>query len=315
MSMTATTSIRKRITHATADAYGQVNHELARLSKTLHWADAEMPHWQKDNEFIISGYRRAQHHWRGTFQSVFGYLHNETVNIHSHLWGAALFLYISFAIYAPSRFPDLSLKDFVVFQTFLFTTIFSLGASAFFHTSLCHSEEMATRCNALDYLGILVQIVGSFAASIYYGFLCHPHHQLTYCGILVAAGFAAGFVVLNPLYQQPTHRTLRTVIFTAVGWTGGLATAQAWWTHGWDTFYNAMGYKWLLLAALTNLTGAFLYAHRFPERLAPGRFDYFFSSHQILHGCVILAALSHFVHVSTCMHWWYEVGNQATCSA
>ncbi len=45
------------------------------------------------------------------------------------------------------------------------------------------------------------------------------------------------------------------------------------------------------------LTLIHISATRIPERLAPGRFDYFFSSHQIFHIFVVLAALSTYVCV------------------
>jgi adiponectin receptor len=35
-------------------------------------------------------------------------------------------------------------------------------------------------------------------------------------------------------------------------------------------------------------------ANRIPERWRPGRFDYFFASHQIFHVHVVLAALAHY---------------------
>ncbi len=37
---------------------------------TLTWQ--EIPSWQKDNEFILTGYRRIQNNWRGCAASVFG---------------------------------------------------------------------------------------------------------------------------------------------------------------------------------------------------------------------------------------------------
>ena len=46
-------------------------------------------------------------------------------------------------------------------------------------------------------------------------------------------------------------------------------------------------------------------ANRIPERLWPGKFDYFFASHQIFHVCVVLAALSHYVCVLTAFEHWH----------
>lgn len=46
-------------------------------------------------------------------------------------------------------------------------------------------------------------------------------------------------------------------------------------------------------------------ANRIPERLSPGKFDYFFASHQIFHVCVVLAALSHYVCILTAFEHWH----------
>ena len=51
----------------------------------------EIPSWQQDNEYILSGYRQPTGSFKRCFKSL-GYIHNETVNIYSHIAGAALFL-------------------------------------------------------------------------------------------------------------------------------------------------------------------------------------------------------------------------------
>lgn len=40
-------------------------------------------------------------------------------------------------------------------------------------------------------------------------------------------------------------------------------------------------------------------ASRIPERWAPGKFDYFFASHQVFHIHVVLAALCHYAAILT----------------
>ncbi|KAJ3195227.1 hypothetical protein HDU67_004431, partial [Dinochytrium kinnereticum] len=44
-----------------------------------------------DNIYIKTGYRRIQYTYRGCYRSLF-YLHNETGNVYTHLFGALLFL-------------------------------------------------------------------------------------------------------------------------------------------------------------------------------------------------------------------------------
>ncbi|KAF8916503.1 hemolysin-III related-domain-containing protein [Mucidula mucida] len=287
--------------------------ELPNLSKTLHWHDPDFPQWMKDNEYITSGYRRVQHHWKGTFASVFGYLHNETVNIHTHLWGAVLFLYFLITLY-PNYFdayPNATWADVLVFSVFLFSAMFCLAASAFFHTATCHSQEMATRCVVFDYSGIVTLILGSMYGSIYYGFFCHPHYQFTYISVLTFAGIGAAYVVLQPEYAKATHRGLRTTVFVGLGLTGVIPVCHTLFTHGLERLVFEMGTNWLLLSAALYLIGATLYANRIPERFAPGTFDYFFSSHQIFHVCVVMAALSHFESISTALHFWHH---EAVCT-
>jgi adiponectin receptor len=47
-------------------------------------------------------------------------------------------------------------------------------------------------------------------------------------------------------------------------------------------------------------------ANRIPEKLYPGKFDYFFASHQIFHVCVVLAALAHYVCILTALNYWHS---------
>ena len=44
-------------------------------------------------------------------------------------------------------------------------------------------------------------------------------------------------------------------------------------------------------------------AMRFPEKLSPGTFDYFFASHQIFHCFVVLAALMHYKSALTSLNY------------
>jgi adiponectin receptor len=53
----------------------------------------------------------------------------------------------------------------------------------------------------------------------------------------------------------------------------------------------------------TYIGGAILFALRAPECFAPGRFDYFFASHQLFHVCVIVAAGFHYQAVANLYAW------------
>ncbi|KAK7462854.1 hypothetical protein VKT23_007430 [Stygiomarasmius scandens] len=300
-------SLRKRST----------NSEVAspRASKgvklnTIHWL--ELPEWQKDNEYIVSGYRRVQNNWRGCFRSVYAYLHNETVNIHSHLWGGVLFLYLLATVNSTSliSYPT-TWADSVMFSIFLLSAVFCLLASALYHTSTCHSQEVATRCHAYDYSGIVVLTVGSFYPCLYYGFYCEPHFQIMYIFAITVVGFVAAYIVLNPEYAKPTHRGARTLVFIALGLSAVVPVTHWAVAHGVNKMVTEMGLQWLVVSGGLYIFGALLYANRVPERFYPGTFDYFFASHQVFHVCVVLAALAHFTSIKIALDHAYT---RATCA-
>lgn len=54
------------------------------------------------------------------------------------------------------------------------------------------------------------------------------------------------------------------------------------------------------------LLGALIYGTRFPERLYPGQFDIWGSSHQVFHVLVVLATSIHLLGVLNAFEWNYE---------
>ncbi|KIY47413.1 HlyIII-domain-containing protein [Fistulina hepatica ATCC 64428] len=282
----------------------------SKASKIFHLVDwHDLPAWQKDNEYILSGYRRVQNRWRGCFHSVWAYFHNETVNIHTHLWGALLFIYLTAGLHSTyiARYETTTWKDALVVSVFLLSAIYCLGASAFYHTVTCHSEKVAAQCHALDYSGIVILIVGSFYPSLYYGFFCNVPMQFFYISGITLAGLGAAYVVLNPEYRKPAHRGARTAVFIGLGLFALFPISHWAIIHGGVTLLVDMGYMWLVLSGLCYIVGALIYANRIPERFAPGKFDYFFASHQIFHCCVVAAALLHFVGVIQSMNYTHSL--------
>lgn len=142
-----------------------------------------LPHWQRDNQFIVRGYRKASDSYMQCFSSL-SYIHNETVNIYTHLLGSLAFLLLAPSFYnmviSSHDYTQASKEDIYVFACFFTGAIFCLGMSATYHTISDHSEAVHGFGNKLDYLGIILMIWGSFVPSIYYGFGCHPQWISTY---------------------------------------------------------------------------------------------------------------------------------------
>ncbi|KAG8889739.1 tryptophan synthetase [Tulasnella sp. 332] len=278
--------------------------DTASISKTLTWE--ALPEWMRDNHYIRSGYRRQQNSWKGCIYSIFGYLHNETVNIHSHLWGAVLFFVLLITtFFNVMNYPTVTWHDAAGFAVFLTAAVICLSFSAAFHTAQCHSlpvRRVAKSCVILDYSGIIALIVGSFFPSIYYGFYCYPSLQLMYLGTITIAGLAiemkgATYVVLTPIYNTAEFRWARTTVFLSLGFTGVVPVCHALYIHGMEAIYEEMGLAWLLLSGALYTIGAILYATQTPERFFPGKVDLLGASHQIFHIHVVLAALAHYISI------------------
>lgn len=146
---------------------------------TVLWDD--LPKWQRDNHYIYSGYRPASASFKRSFASL-GYLHNESVNIYSHLLGAVVFSICGVVLHTfiKPRYETASASDVLAFSCFFAGAALCLGMSGTYHTISNHSPIVAKFGNKLDYVGIVCLITGSFIPAIFYGFYCHPHQQEFY---------------------------------------------------------------------------------------------------------------------------------------
>ena len=119
---------------------------------TVLWSD--LPTWLQDNAHIHSGYRPASNSYRGSLGSL-AHLHNESVNIYTHLIGALLALLAGVYAYGTlrPRYEQATQQDVRVFGCFFAGAVACLGISAGYHTVSNHSERVARAGNRLDYLG------------------------------------------------------------------------------------------------------------------------------------------------------------------
>ncbi|KAL1965338.1 hypothetical protein VTN77DRAFT_5775 [Rasamsonia byssochlamydoides] len=262
------------------------------IRKLLHWD--ELPSWRRDNQHIHTGYRPVSASFRVSFQSL-TYLHNETVNIYTHLLPSLAILPAGLRLYqvlAP-RYETASRSDIVAFSCFFAGAAFCLGMSATYHTISNHSPLVARVGNALDYVGIVGLITGSFVPSLYYGFFCAPSLQRLYWTMICTLGIGCTCVCLIPPFRTPEWRPFRAALFVSMGLSAVFPIAHGLSLYGVEQMTRQIGLDWLLLQGFLYILGAAIYAARVPERLWPGKFDLLGSSHQIFHVLVVCAAVAH----------------------
>lgn len=141
---------------------------------TLHLLWDDLPPWRRDNAYILSGYRRTSNSYLVSLSSILD-IHNETVNIWTHLLGAAGFSAGGLVLYraAAARYASATDADRLVFACFFAGAFLCLGMSATYHALTNHSAAVAKWGNKLDYTGIVLLIVGSYVPAMYYGLFCH----------------------------------------------------------------------------------------------------------------------------------------------
>ncbi|KAF5805176.1 hypothetical protein HanRHA438_Chr05g0215791 [Helianthus annuus] len=297
----------------------------------------QLPDYMKDNEYILK-YYRADWPLKHAFISLFLF-HNETLNVWTHLIG-----FIAFLVLTIANLTDLyQVADFLHVSRWVFSSDHSLNntrqmmssyidtspqhievtrwplyvylggsmfcfvASSVCHLFSCHSHHLNCRLSQLDYTGIAVMIIASFFPQIYYIFQCNPVWQYVYLGIITVLGLFAIMVLLSPTRMRGKYRSMRTLIFVAMGLFGVIpaihATIINWNVPQRNTtlgFESAMG--------LFYLVGAMFYVSRVPEKWRPGWFDLVGHSHQIFHVFVVMGALAHYVSVLILYEYRLRIG-------
>lgn len=287
-------TVQVKSTTAKKPHYGKVNGDLKPQKRKKLQTWNELPDWQRDNRYILGGYRPASGSFIESFWS-WTYLHNESVNIYTHLIGAVVFVYLSTRLttHLLKPYASSSSSDAISIGIFFISAVFCLGCSSFYHTVSNHSVEVNRWGNKLDYLGICILIVGSFIPSVHYGFYCNDTLRNIYWFMIGILGFITAVVAMNDRFRTPRWRKYRAAIFVGLGLSAVFPVVHAMLIYHHTVLQKHMGLYWLLLSGGLYIFGAYLYAIRFPEKKFPGKVDIFGSSHQIFHIFVVAAAIAH----------------------
>lgn len=256
----------------------------------LEWK--QLPMWMKDNKYIHSGYRNPNENWSNVFWDLFR-LHNQTGNIYSHFIGFILALLLSVSAI---RNAD-SLQDAWAWVPLTIGSVSVCLCSCIYHTIASHSRTVLIRWIKMDYIGIVAQMCGGFITCISFLFKCYG--PIKYC-YMVFNG-AVGLWVIKQLladdFAEHHKHTMRTVVFAALFCTmliPLLHSALSTECSNCDAKRDVlMKLVWFMF---TQGCGAFFFTSRFPECIWPGKFDYFFHSHQIFH-CLIVVGVYLFFDV------------------
>ncbi|PQE09583.1 hemolysin-III channel Izh2 protein [Rutstroemia sp. NJR-2017a WRK4] len=224
-------------------------------------------------------------------------IHNETINIHTHLLGSILFFGLPIFLYTRliTRYPTATTADVLVFSTFFLGVAICFALSAVYHTLSNHSKSIAAFGNQLDYLGVVILMWGSTIPSVYYGFYCDERVRDGYWIMISLLSLACATTTFHTKFRTPSLRPYRALMYSCLGLSASIFITHGLLLHGWETQRKRMSLDWMAVMAVMNLLGAGAYAFRVPEKWYPNRHDFIGSSHQIMHVAVVAAGLAHMV--------------------
>ncbi|KAI5955830.1 hypothetical protein KGF54_001332 [Candida jiufengensis] len=282
----------------------------------------ELDEWQQDNHYIRSGYVRGTSSYLDSFKSL-GYLHNETVNIYSHLIPSSIsfwiiLYYINFQLTQYDNY--LGIWEKLNFLQFGLACTFCMFMSSVFHCLKSHSHKVSKFGNQLDYFGIVILITCSLISIILFSYYDLPIQKWFFVGLTLFFGIVCTVFTLHPEFSKNTYRPYRSTMFILFGLSGVLPIANAVFEFGFDTTKERSGIYWLIGEGFFYILGAVLYAMRFPESMThieedeqslldnplSGKFDIFGHSHQIFHVFVVIAAFCHWKALVQCYHYLHQ---------
>lgn len=264
----------KRRTHTVAGEPPQPVSKLPpKKSKDCLREWEEIPEYLKWNEFITGGYR-CHFTWRQCIQSLFT-LHNETMNVWTHLGGFLLFFYFAYEV-VTSTLSGLDFIHHVLFFIFLLSAIYAFLCSSLYHLFMCHSEPTLYTFLRLDYSGIAALIVGSYIPTLFYSYYQHLTLLIGYLSTIGVVGTSLIVSSIFPFFHSNKFTPIRMFLYMFVAGFGVIPTIHMrFFLEPVEPFLHDNDLiQWRIYGMyLAYFMGVIFYAFKLPESILPGKFN------------------------------------------
>ncbi|KAF7782204.1 hypothetical protein Agabi119p4_1580 [Agaricus bisporus var. burnettii] len=277
----SSTDLAVQVTEDEAKLVGEINEKVTRdvvaavnnsLEGTRLITYDDLPQPWKNNPYVKQGYRFIPlERWSLIIKSIIE-LHNETLNIHTHLIPFVLYsITLLSTIWNPTRFEP---------------------AEVFFMSFACSMET----CARIDYVGIGWLISASVATVANYGYQCHPQVGHAFIGICLAMGVLGNILPFMEWFNQYEYRYHRMAFFLALAFSGLAPLAGIAILHSHE---EMMAFAAPLFPSFASyLLGFAFYATRWPESHLPPKVQHYLDhygggSHAIWHCFIVLAITQH----------------------
>ncbi|KAI0044231.1 HlyIII-domain-containing protein [Auriscalpium vulgare] len=279
------------------DTFGRAAMDVAvAVKRSLHGAQlikyVDLPEQWRNNPFVTHGYRFIPlNRWPLIIASVFA-LHNETLNIHTHL--------IPFILWTINLLPtlrDSSIPSDTPVLAFTVFALLCLFTSVVWHTMAgCAHHRGMTLCAKIDYVGIGWLISASVGTIVHHGFQCHANAWALFLSLCFIMGSAGTVLPFAEWFNKPTHKRWRIVFFVSLAFTAVAPLTHLAILHSTREMFAFI--RPVVPSLASYIVGLVFYATHFPEcvlapRWAPQLAWLGGGSHAIWHAFIVLAISQH----------------------
>jgi len=260
-----------------------------------------MPPWMNSNEYILTGYRPISRSCCYYTKSIFK-LHNETINIWTHMLGA--FTFIGILSYLNSdKNLGLYTGQAIIMNLYVISCILTYLFSGIMHTYYPINEKYCKRLQSLDYVGIGLQIFTTMQVFIYYCFYCQSQLQLIYMNIMGAFNLLCLIALTSSKLTQNEYKNIKVCCFLSQCFLFIIPMFHR------LMLYENNDYDKVIKSHMIYFGVAFIvftlciifYLGLIPERYVKGKSDIFGHSHQIFHVLSVLGSIIMFIGIKKIM--------------
>jgi adiponectin receptor len=239
--------------------------------------------------FIMHGYR-IRHTFKDCLVSIFK-VHNETLNIWSHLLSFCLFVALTTLILMNN--PNASAGNKAMIIIYMIAAANCFICSSIYHTYNCYSNTIGMCVFKVDLFGIILQLCLATLAAQHFMFHQFKVTRLVYTGIYVSLCLLI-FAFMNiPLFMNEKLNFVRMILIFSLFIISFMSCIH--WACVADiteveelTLYIYLGWGFMFF-------GFFFYFSKFPECQFQNYYvDIYFQSHTLWHVSVTLCALSYY---------------------
>lgn len=249
--------------------------------------------------FIFYGYR-IKHSMNDCLKSIFK-LHNETLNIWTHLIPFFVFLFIFFYdILSKNNLFNLILGQTIKFENggiiylYIFTSCILFIFSSIHHTFSCHSNDTWNCCYKLDLTGIMFQLISATICSLHFMFHEFETIRRAYIIIFMGIGFIIIIFSLFDFFISAKLNIFVMFLYASLFLLSFLSSIH--WVIIAKMEEVQLISPYILTGFLFMIVGFAIFLAKFPECLIQSKVvDYFFQSHIIWHLCCVGCVVSYYL--------------------